>query len=104
MNNIDDYNNLIKVLGEILTFYSYKGEYDLENSLIRQDKGHQAKFGLEKIEEFNKREEDLLDNLKDLINKDIGDFTNLKEFGETMEILKTLENLENLNKLNSDSI
>lgn len=100
MKSIDDYKSLIRLLEEVLKFYTYEKEYDDETSLIRQDKGHQARFGLEKIKEFNNRDEIMLDNFKELLDIPIGDVTNMKEFGETMEILKNLEILNNLNNLN----
>lgn len=92
MKTIDDYESLIRLLTESLKFYSEIDNYNTE--LINKDKGFQAKFALEKIEEFNKIEENILDNLKHILLKEVDQ----KDIEEIMKDIKTFK------KISDDSV
>ena len=98
MNNIEEAENIIALLKNVLEFYANKENYNnsvninnVLNSLIELDQGLQARFGLDKIREFEKAD-DLVKNI-----------TIAVENNESSEnIIKIIEEFKKFNDANND--
>lgn len=91
MNKEED-PNIIELLKQALLFYSNESNYYTPSegkSLVIMDNGHQAKFALQKVDEFN----ELIDN----INNDYDNLTNNIKTEESPDnILKIIDDLKNV--------
>jgi hypothetical protein len=103
MNNIEDYQNLVIVLKKVLEFYANKENYEVnvpQNNVlyayIEMDKGVQAKFALEKIQEFEKNgksmEDDFIKNLT----------TAIQNNEEMPKMLQMIEDFRKINNIADD--
>lgn len=100
--SIEDYQNIVELLKQALLYYADKKHYDVNHNVngelyssIELDGGIQARFALNKLEEFNKLGEDvkeveeLEDNLKEL----------LKNEPSGSAFLKIIENYEKMQRI-----
>ncbi len=92
MNNDED-QNLIELLKQALYFYANEDNYNgTENniSLVAIDRGHQARFALQKVRELT----DALDK----IGKDYDKYVNgiVENEGSAENILKIIEDMKNV--------
>jgi len=90
MNNEEDVN-LIALLKEALKFYANKENYLFyknKDAPVAIDEGHQARFALEKVIEFDK----LLDKVNEEYDKYVNGIIEKEESPENM--LKIIEDLK----------
>jgi hypothetical protein len=92
MSNVEDYQNLVIVLKQALEFYANKDNYEVnvpQNNVlfayIEMDKGAQARFAFEKIQELE-------NNQKNLEQQFVADITKAIENNEeTDNVLNLIE-------------
>ena len=92
MNNEED-QNLIALLKEALKFYANKENYLFykdKDAPVAIDEGHQARFALEKVIEFDK----LLDKVNEEYDKYVNGIIEKEESPENM--LKIIEDLKRI--------
>jgi hypothetical protein len=105
LSNIEDYQNLVIVLKKVLEFYANKENYEVnvpQNNVlyayIEMDKGAQAKFALEKIQEFEK-------NGKRMEDEFIKNLTTAIQNNEEMpKMLQMIEDFRKINNIADDDI
>jgi hypothetical protein len=88
MNSIEEYQNLVEILKQALMFYAEGNNYNME-----VDCGHQARFALSKIEEFEKANQ----NIEDVFISQIDEMSSIVENIDNMnedEILNALRKLK----------
>jgi len=100
MNSIEDYQNIIELLKKILAFYADSNNYiNTENIIapITIDNGFQARFALDKIEELEKINQDILNDYNKYVeyysNNSEANFNNINSF----DISNLTEKNENFN-------
>lgn len=97
MSNITEYQNLVELLKKTLEFYADDSNWtsimpinDEIISLIEQDGGAQARFALEKIENFNKTQIDDIEGYIKNIEETLEDNDDVDDLYKTLNELKRI--------------
>ena len=109
MNNIEDYQNLVELLKQVLLFYGNESNYPkticitgddnmkigINLSQIEIDKGSQARFVINKIDEINAINQKMLDDYVNISEKMLSNTENRIENNniEVQELLKSIKEL-----------
>jgi hypothetical protein len=92
--NPEEYQNLIELLKQALLFYGKKENYEPDSDLIDKDKGHQARFALEKIKEFSenteKLEQEFMEQISEAVKNNESD-TNILALIEEYKQIKNVD-------------
>ena len=113
MNSIEEYQSLVELLKQALLFYGNENNYPKivcitgddstktgnNSSQIEIDRGSQARFALDKINEVKKNNQKMLDDYVNLSEKMIDSAEDNISDGDlnVQEIFKTIKNLNNEN-------
>lgn len=99
-NNVESYQNLIELLKKALEFYASDETYkyihdDIRTSLIVVDKGSQARFALSKITEFEKINQDILDEYNKYADNYLNDVDSDSENTDVENIINSIKSIGN---------
>jgi len=111
MNDIETYQNLVGLLKQALLYYANKKHYEVNHpvngelySSIELDGGIQARFALERLEEFNNlnKEVNEIKEVEENLTNRLGEL--LKNEKNGAEFIKIIENYQKMERIGNKDI